>query len=115
MAPPQANDLVTARPDPGGAGPWPFPQKDLDRCADLLEFAEARDWPTVYYLPPYAPDLNPVDGIWSLLRCGRLSNVASALPKHLEQRIRRGLRHIQYRSHLMDGCLAETGLTIGPA
>ncbi|MFV2117166.1 IS630 family transposase, partial [Streptomyces sp. Act-28] len=30
-------------------------------------------------------------------------------------RIRRGLRHIQYRSHLIDGCLAETGLTIRPA
>lgn len=29
--------------------------------------------------------------------------------------IRRGLRHIQYRSHLIDGCLAETGLTIRPA
>ncbi|MBD2835225.1 transposase [Streptomyces pratensis] len=29
--------------------------------------AEARDWLTSYYLPPYAPDLNPVEGIWSLL------------------------------------------------
>jgi hypothetical protein len=28
------------------------------------------------------------------------------------QRVRRGLRHIQYRSHLIDGCLTETGLTI---
>ncbi|CAM5330188.1 hypothetical protein SALBM311S_07642 [Streptomyces alboniger] len=35
--------------------------------------------------------------------------------EHLDQRIRRGLRLIPYRSHLMDGCLAETGLTIGPA
>lgn len=34
--------------------------------------------------------------------------------KHLIQRIRRGLRHIQYRSDLIDGCLAETGLTIRP-
>ncbi|MFF9077894.1 IS630 family transposase, partial [Streptomyces sp. NPDC014735] len=24
------------------------------------------------------------------------------------------LRHIQYRSHLIDGCLAETRLTITP-
>jgi hypothetical protein len=29
-------------------------------------------------------------------------------------RIRHGLRHIQYRSHLIDGCLTETGLTIRP-
>ncbi|MFP8908375.1 IS630 family transposase, partial [Streptomyces atacamensis] len=29
-------------------------------------------------------------------------------------RIRSGLRHIQYRSHLIDSCLTETGLTINP-
>ncbi|MER6611746.1 IS630 family transposase, partial [Streptomyces sp. NPDC000927] len=46
---------------------------------------------------------------------GWLSNVAFTTPEHLIQRIRRGLRHIQYRSHLIDGCLAETGLTIRPA
>ncbi|MEU6015476.1 transposase, partial [Streptomyces sp. NPDC047515] len=68
----------------------------------------------VYYLPPYAPDLNPVEGIWSLLRRGWLSNVAFTTSEHLVQRIRRGLRHIQYRSDLIDGCLAETGLTIRP-
>jgi len=27
--------------------------------------------------------------------------------------VRRGLREIQYRPHLIDGVLAETGLTIG--
>ncbi|MFG3304884.1 hypothetical protein ACGF22_07035, partial [Streptomyces wuyuanensis] len=63
----------------------------------------------------YAPDLNPVEGIWSLLRRGWLSNVAFSTPEHLVHRIRRGLRHIQYRSDLIDGCLAETGLTIRPA
>lgn len=43
---------------------------------------------------------------WSLLRRGRLSNVAFSTPEYLVQRIRRGLRHIQYRSHLIGGCLA---------
>ena len=86
----------------------------VHKAADLRKFAEARDWLTIYYLPPYAPDLNPVEGIWSLLRRGWLSNVAFSTPEHLDQTIRRGLRHIQYRSHLMDGCLAETGLTIRP-
>ena len=56
----------------------------------------------------------PVEGVWSLLRRGWLSNVAFTTPEHLIQRIRRGLRHIQYRSDLIDGCLAETGLTIRP-
>ncbi|WBB61994.1 helix-turn-helix domain-containing protein [Streptomyces sp. WMMC500] len=30
------------------------------------------------------------------------------------RRIRQGLRHIQYRSGLIDGCVAETDLTIRP-
>lgn len=42
-------------------------------------------------------------------------HVAFSTPEHLVQTVRRGLRHIQYRSHLIDGCLTETGLTISPA
>ena len=86
----------------------------VHKAADLRKFAEARDWLTIYYLPPYAPDLNPVEGIWSLLRRGWLSNVAFSAPEHLDQTIRHGLRHIQYHSDLIDGCLTETGLTIRP-
>lgn len=87
---------------------------NVHKAAELREFAAARDWLAIYYLPPYAPDLNPVEGIWSPLRRGWLSNIAFTTPEHLIQRIRRGLRHIQYPSHLTDGCLAETGLTIRP-
>ncbi|CAM5724378.1 hypothetical protein SCALM49S_07878 [Streptomyces californicus] len=88
---------------------------NVHKAAGLREFAASRDWRAIYYLPPYAPDLNPVEGIWSLLRRGWLSNVAFSTPEHLVQRIRRGPRHIQYRSDLIGGCLAETGLTIRPA
>lgn len=84
---------------------------NVHTAAELREFAASRDWLTIYYLPPCAPDLNPVEGIWSLPRRGWLFNVAFSTPEHLVQRIRRGLRHIQYRSDLIDGCLAETGLT----
>ncbi|MFI0717000.1 transposase [Streptomyces inhibens] len=49
---------------------------NVHRAAGLRLWAEGRDWLIVYYLPPYAPDLNPVEGIRSLLRRGRLSNGA---------------------------------------
>jgi transposase len=86
---------------------------NVHKAAGLREFAAWHDWLTISYLPPYAPDLNPVEGIWSLLRRGWLY-VAFSSPEHLIQLIRRGLRQIQYRSELIDGCLAETGLTISP-
>jgi hypothetical protein len=54
----------------------------------------------------------PIVLVRSLLRRGWLSNVAFITPDHLVQTVRRGLRHIQSRSHLMVGCLAETGLTV---
>ncbi|MGW3121058.1 IS630 family transposase [Streptomyces sp. NPDC001107] len=106
--------LIAAHQQLGGPIVLVWDNLNVHKAADLQKFAEARDWLTIYYLPPYAPDLNPVEGIWSLLRRGWLSNVAFSTPEHLVQCIRRGLRHIQYRSELIDGCLAETGLTIRP-
>ncbi|TQE15434.1 IS630 family transposase [Streptomyces ipomoeae] len=107
--------LIAAHQQLGGPIVLIWDNLNVHKAADLQKFAASRDWLTICYLPPYAPDLNPVEGIWSLLRRGWLSNVAFSTPEHLIQRIRRGLRHIQYRSHLIDGCLAETGLTIRPA
>lgn len=41
------------------------------RAAGMREYAGAHDWLTIVQLPSYAPDLNPVEGIWSLLGAGR--------------------------------------------
>ena len=85
----------------------------------MRQFIAWQDWLTVYQLPSYAPDLNPVEGVWSLLRRGWLSNTARLAlqhrlhhPQHLIQTIRHGMRKIQYRPHLIDGCLAGTGLSL---
>ncbi|WP_434975104.1 transposase [Streptomyces collinus] len=99
--------LIAAHQQLGGPIVLVWDNLNVHKAADLQTFAEARDWLTIYCLPPYAPDLNPVEGIWSLLRRGWLSNVAFSTPEHIVQRIRRGLRHIQYRSELIDGCLAR--------
>ncbi|MFD7291652.1 transposase [Streptomyces sp. NPDC059897] len=81
------------------------------RAAGLRDFAAEHDWITIFQLPSYAPDLNPVEGIWSTLRRGRQANTAFTDPKHLQRALRQCLRQIQYRSDLIDGCLAATGLT----
>jgi transposase len=61
----------------------------------------------------YAPDLNPVEGIWSLLKRS-IANFAAADVDGLVRIIKRKLRKIQYRPHLIDDCLAVTGLKIEP-
>jgi transposase len=80
--------------------------------ARLRAFIAARDWVTSFQLPSYAPDLNPVEGIWSLARRAGQNNTAFTDPDHLMRALRRTLRGIQYRSDVIDGCLAATGLTL---
>ncbi|KMS76663.1 transposase, partial [Streptomyces flaveolus] len=77
----------------------------------MRAFIDAQDWLTAYHLPSYAPDLNPVEGIWSVLRRTTQANTAFTDPSHLIHRLRHGLRQIQYRSDIIDGCLTGTGLT----
>lgn len=78
----------------------------------MREYAAVHDWLTIVQLPSCAPDLNPVEGIWSLLRRGPLANTAFTDDEHLERTLRRGLRHIQLRPDLINGCLAGTRLTL---
>jgi hypothetical protein len=60
-----------------------------------------------------APELNPAAGIWSLLKRAMVNFAATDLSS-LIRMVKRKLKKIQYRPHLIDGCLAGTGLTIEP-
>jgi transposase len=45
---------------------------------ELAGFAqENKEWLRVYQLPAYAPDMNPAEGIWSLLKRS-ITNFAAA-------------------------------------
>ncbi|MFF7581237.1 DDE endonuclease, partial [Streptomyces sp. NPDC008061] len=63
--------------------------------------------------PPYAPDLKPVEALRSLVRRAT-ANTAFDTPDNLDRTLRRELRRIQLRPHLIDGCLTATGLAINP-
>ncbi|MGO9144197.1 MAG: transposase [Streptosporangiaceae bacterium] len=39
--------------------------------AAMTDLIAARDWLTVYQLPPYAHEPNPVEPLWSHLKSGR--------------------------------------------
>jgi transposase len=81
--------------------------------AGMRQFIAEHDWLTVVQLPAYAPQLNPVEGIWSLVRRA-LANTAFTDPDHLIAAIRHQLRTIQHRPCLIDGALTETGLKLTP-
>jgi putative transposase len=73
----------------------------------------ARDWLTVYRLPPYAHELNPVEPVWSHLKRS-LANLAKRNLTQLTTLIKTRLKRMQYRPGLLDGFLASTGLDLTP-
>ncbi|MEV6150583.1 transposase [Nonomuraea sp. NPDC052129] len=91
---------------------WCWDNLNIHLATEKTEFAQANaDWLRIYQFPTYAPELNPAEGIWSLLRRGMANFVVADLPG-LVRIVKRKLKKIQYRPHLLDGCLAQTGLTI---
>ncbi|PZG54160.1 DDE endonuclease [Spongiactinospora gelatinilytica] len=83
-------------------------------AAGMRRYIAERDWLTVYRLPSYAPDLNPAEGIWSILRRTTMANRDFAGPQEVIAAVRRGLRRLQYRHDVLDGCLVGTGLVPAP-
>jgi transposase len=89
---------------------WCRDNLNIHLAPHLAAFAaENEDWLRVCHLPAYAPELNPAEGIWSLLKRA-MANFAAADVDGLTRIIKRKLKKIQYRPHLITG----TGLTIEP-
>ena len=70
----------------------------------MAELAGARDWLTVFRLPPYAHELNPVEPVWSLLKRS-LANLAKRDIGQLTALVKTRLRRMQYRPALLEGYL----------
>ncbi|MER5218153.1 IS630 family transposase [Streptomyces sp. NPDC002838] len=108
-------DLIqTAHDQLGGPIVLVWDNLNTHLTAGMRGYVADRDWLTVFQLPPCAPDLNPVEGIWSVLRRTVLVNRAFADPDDLITAVRRGLRQFQYRPDVLDGCLTGTGLQREP-
>ena len=77
----------------------------------MQHLVAARPWLTVFFLPAYAPELNPVEGVWS--QCKRsLANLAAGTLDRLESLVRNRLKSLQYRPAPLNGFMTETGLQL---
>ena len=81
--------------------------------AAMTELIETRDWLTVYQLPPYAHELNPVELVWSQLKRS-LANLAKRNLAQLTALVKTRLRRMQYRPGLLEAFLARTRLDLTP-
>jgi transposase len=81
--------------------------------AAMAGLIAARDWLTVFRLPPWAHELNPVERVWSVLKRS-LANLVKRDLGQLTALAKTRLRRMQYRPGLLDGFLAGTGLDLTP-
>jgi hypothetical protein len=79
----------------------------------MAELIAARPWLTVFRLPPYAHELNPVESVWSHLKRS-LANLTKHTITELTALAKTRLRRMQYRPGLLAGFLGSTGLEYGP-
>jgi hypothetical protein len=79
----------------------------------MTELIAARPWLTVFRLPPYAHELNPVERTWAHLKRS-LANLVKRDIGQLTGLVRTRLRRMQYQPGLLDGFLAGTGLDLTP-
>jgi hypothetical protein len=74
---------------------------------------ESRAWLRVFRLPAYAPELNPAEGVWSVLKRG-VANLAPRDTDQLAAMVKTKLKRMQYHPTLLDGFIAQTGLILHP-
>ena len=77
----------------------------------MRELIAARDWLTVFQLPSYASELNPVEPVWSNLKRS-LANLVKRDIGQLTALVKTRLRRMQYRPGLLEGFLAKPGLDL---
>jgi transposase len=72
--------------------------------------AAQHQWLQVEYLPSYAPDLNPVEGLWANLKGVELANRACQSLEELAAAAEQGIGRVRGESELLFSFLHQAGL-----
>jgi hypothetical protein len=71
-----------------------------------------RSWLVVERLPAYAPELNPVEGLWATLKAVELANLSGPTLAEVIQQARRGVDRVRRTPHLADSFVRHAGLSV---
>lgn len=74
--------------------------------------ASQRKWLRVERYPAYAPELSPVEFIWSPMKAKDLGNVPPKGLKHLKRMVRKSFKRIKADKVLLKNCLRKAGVLI---
>jgi transposase len=63
-------------------------------------------------LPAYAPELNPVEGLWSSLKAVELANLAVPTLAEVIEQAHQGVERVRRTPHLAYSFLRHAGLSV---
>ncbi|MBM3735397.1 MAG: transposase [Acidobacteria bacterium] len=69
-----------------------------------------RSWLTIEWLPSYAPDLNPTEGVWCNIKGREMANFCPDRMEEAVSRFRRGLQRVSHTRGLAFSFLHHAGL-----
>lgn len=83
----------------------------VHRAKETTRFLKTQEkWLTVKWFPSYAPELNPVEYLWSAAKRKTLANFSPDTIEELEFQFKRGIRRIKRRPDILTGFLKASGL-----
>jgi transposase len=79
-----------------------------------LYLQQQRHWLEVVRLPAYAPELNPLEGLWAYLKGGPLAKLCTKYIEEVEISAEDGVEAVRRNRELPFGFLRRTGLSLCP-
>lgn len=66
----------------------------------------------IYYFPPYAPELNPVENVWSYTKMNPMVNMTAIDLDSLTTETRHNIRSLQKKQNLLRSFFRKSGLSL---
>jgi len=86
----------------------------IHRAESVTDYFARHRRLVVEEFPPYAPELNPVDNVWSYVKYNRLANYSPRNLDELRERITAEFYRLQNRPDLLRSFFKHTGLSLDP-
>jgi hypothetical protein len=75
--------------------------------------SQQRTWLSVVHLPAYAPEMNPVEGLWANILGQELANRSVNNLGDMVEGVRDGFRRVHSTGRLLHSFLTHAGLSLG--
>lgn len=82
------------------------------RGKEIKAFLQAGATERIYFaqLPPYAPDLNPAEGVWGYLKYVEMKNLCCHTLDELRYELCKAIARLRHKTHIIQACIQQVHL-----